>query len=61
MARHDGDWMRVLRQVSCGAVMLGLLQAFGALNFNQIWFQFLATLATLFATVFFGDPSALTA
>jgi hypothetical protein len=53
--------MRVLRQVSCGAVMLGLLQAFGALNFNQIWFQFLATLATLFATVFFGDPSALTA
>jgi len=54
-----------LRPLACGGVTLGVLQAFQGVDFNQIWFQFMAQLWSLFmgaiVTVFFGgDPSSLT-
>lgn len=60
MTRHYGQWMRVLRGLSSGALMLGLVQAFGALNFNQIWFQFIAALVSLLATALFGAQTTTT-
>jgi hypothetical protein len=43
-----------LRGLSCGAVSLGLLQAFGAVSFNQVWFNFLITILSIFVTAVFG-------
>lgn len=52
--KSDGEWMRTLRLLSSGAMLLGWYQAFGMINFNQLFAQFLSTIASLLAALFFG-------
>jgi hypothetical protein len=54
--------IRRLYLLSSGAALLGILQALGQVNFNQILFQFLSGLASLLVTIFLGgDPSLFSA
>ncbi len=58
-------WHRALlmqRPLLTGGLVLGLLTAVEGINFNNILFQFLTLLVSLFASVLFGgDVSSLTA
>ncbi len=54
-------WMNKIRPLACGGVTLGILQAVPAIDFNQIWVQFLATwINVLVSLLFGGDLSNLT-
>jgi hypothetical protein len=49
-------WFRTWVALSHGALMPGILQALGMVDFNNILFQFLATiLSTLVAVLLGGD------
>jgi len=51
-------WMSKLRPLTCGGVTVGLIQAVGQIDFNQIWFQFWLTILNAFIALLFGqDPS----
>ena len=54
-------WTKNLYPLASGGVMLGILQGFEAVNFNQIWFEFLYTiLNALVALLLGGEASTLT-
>jgi hypothetical protein len=44
--------------MSSGAVTLGVIQAFGLVNYNEIWFGFLTFLATLLTTLLLGGDAS---
>jgi uncharacterized integral membrane protein len=50
----------LLYGLSTGSISLGILQALGGINFNQLWYNFLTTLlSALVALLFGGDLSQL--
>jgi uncharacterized integral membrane protein len=44
----------LLYGLSTGSISLGILQALGGINFNQLWYNFLTTLLTALVTLLFG-------
>ena len=53
-------WTRKLGPLACGGVTLGILQAFQAIDFNQIWFDLVyIILNTVVGVLLGGDLSAL--
>lgn len=53
--RRSAFWLRAM---SSGAVTLGVIQAFGLVNYNEIWFGFLTFLATLLTTLLLGGDAS---
>jgi hypothetical protein len=54
--------MRRLYPLACGGITLGVLQAIGAIDFNQIWFDLLyVVLNTLVSLLLGGDLSTVSA
>jgi len=47
-------WVVRLQTVAVGGVLFSIPQAFSAVDFNQIWFQFLATFLSLLVRLLFG-------
>ncbi len=54
-------WMTKLRPLACGGITLGVLQGLEAVDFNQVWFQFLYTILNALITLLLGgEMSSLT-
>jgi hypothetical protein len=47
-------WMMKVRLLACGGVTLGILQAIDAIDFNQIWFNFLYVILNALVTLLLG-------
>jgi hypothetical protein len=53
-------WMSRWRPLAYGGVTLGILQAAGGIDWNQVWFQFWYLILNVFITLLFGgDTSAI--
>jgi hypothetical protein len=50
-------WMKKLHPLACGGVTLGVLQGLEAVNFNDIWFQFLYTILNALVTLLLGGEA----
>ena len=54
-------WTKKLYPLACGGVTLGVLQGLEAVNFNQIWFEFLDTIINALVSLLLGgEASSLT-
>ncbi len=47
------------RAIASGAILLGVVQALGQVDFNNILFQLLTSFFTLLVSLLLGDTSAL--
>jgi hypothetical protein len=53
-------YRNLVRDLSSGAITLGVLQAFGMLNWAEVFTNFLAMLFSVIAALLFGGAGALT-
>jgi len=47
-------YRKLLAAVSCGGITFGWLQAWGMLNFSEIWTNFLAMLLSVLVSILLG-------
>lgn len=50
-------WNKKLYPLACGGVTLGILQSFEAIDFNEIWYEFLYVILNALVSLLFGNEA----